>query len=175
MLVHRALVYDSPARLAATVAPFLSAGLERGDAVLVATRAECHAPLRDAFGEQAMRVEIEDARAWETRPAARLVALRRMADALPEGGELHVVHEPLWDGPAESVREWARFEAIVNVIFAELPLRLTCVYDGSTLAPKLLDHACHNHPELVEDGGVRLNPGYRAPERYLGPRGPRGT
>lgn len=175
MLVHRALVYDSPAQLAATVAPFLSEGLERGDELLVATRRECHAPLRSALGELAGRVGVEDAGVWQTRPAARLVALRRMADALRAGAELRAVHEPLWDGSAESVREWVRFEAIVNAIFAELPLRLVCVYARSSLSPKVLEHARRTHPELLEDGGVRINPEYRAPELYLGPRRPRRT
>ena len=48
--VHDALLYDSPAELAAVAAPFLLDGLAAGDAAVIATSAATADLLREAVG-----------------------------------------------------------------------------------------------------------------------------
>jgi anti-sigma regulatory factor (Ser/Thr protein kinase) len=172
VLVHQALLYDSAQEFVAASIPFVRAGLERGDAVFAATTPRNIEALRDALGADAARVELEDSTTWQTRPYDRLHAFRRMAERLPEGAGLRAMGEPVWGGSPAVVRQWARYESVVNLALADAPMRFVCLYDTSALPDDILEHARHTHPELVEHGAEMPCPSFVSPEEFLPGRPP---
>jgi anti-sigma regulatory factor (Ser/Thr protein kinase) len=166
-LLHHALVYGSPAELAATVEPLLREGMERGDALFVATKRSNIDALRAALGGDAALVELHDTDAWQTRPAGRLVAVRRMLDGLAPGRELLAFGEPVWSGPDAVQREWARYESVINSALASAPLRFFCLYDSSALPDEILGHGLCTHSHVVEGGATRVSDGFTPPEQFV--------
>jgi anti-sigma regulatory factor (Ser/Thr protein kinase) len=172
-LVHRVLLYHSPKELAATVAPFLREGLERGDTVVAGVRAAGVEALREELGPDAERVELHDTLSWHPRPFDRLRAVDRTIRALPPGREARILGEPIWNGSEAVRREWARYEAIINSALAHAPLRFICLYDAAGLPQDLLDHGRRTHPELVEPSGRPCACGtFVPPADYVAALGP---
>ncbi len=166
-LLHHALVYGSPSEFVTTVEPLLREGMERGDALFVATKRSNIDPLRAALGGDAALVELHDTDAWQTRPADRLVAVRRMIDGLASGRELLAFGEPVWSGPDAVRREWARYESVINSVLADAPLRFYCLYDSSTLADEILHHGLCTHSHVLEDSATRVSDAFTAPEEFV--------
>ena len=166
-LVHQALLYGSAHDFVAAMAPFVREGLERGDTVFAATTPRNIAALREELGADAARVELEDTTTWQTRPYDRLHAFRRMVEHLPPGGALRAMGEPVWSGSPAVIRQWARYESIVNLALAEAPMRFVCLYDSAALPDDILEHARHTHPELVEHGAEVPCAEFVSPEEFL--------
>jgi anti-sigma regulatory factor (Ser/Thr protein kinase) len=166
-LVHQGFIYTSADDFVATLAPFAREGLERGDVVFAgAARAGIDA-LREELGDDARYMELHDTEVWEPRPFDRLLAVKRMIDALPPGATLRAMGEPVWSGSPAVQREWARYESVINVALARAPLRFICLYDGSTLPEHLLDHGRRTHRELLDAGTACPCASFVAPEEYV--------
>jgi anti-sigma regulatory factor (Ser/Thr protein kinase) len=149
-LAHQAFLYDGADQFAQAMAPLVSAGVERGDKVLVAAKRASTEALCAALGDDSARVELHDTLEWHPRPVHRLMAVQRTLAALPPDSQLLALGEPLWTGSAASRREWARYESTINVALAEAPLRFICLYDRSELPEGILDHGRGTHPDVVE-------------------------
>src|SRR5262245_28108700 len=111
-LAHEAFLYDSTDEFVGTMAPFVRAGLERGDRVFAAAKGCGASALLEELGDDAGLVELHDATRWKTRPYERLQAFMRMADELEDGQGLTAMGEPVWDGSEAVIRQWARYESI---------------------------------------------------------------
>ncbi|GAB2588940.1 sensor histidine kinase [Streptomyces capparidis] len=152
---HRALRYTSDAGFLGGTLPFLREGLRRGDSLLVVTGPEHRGLLRRALGGDARRVEFADAATWYASPARTLAAHHRYVQerrSLP--GRVRVVGEPPPPGPGPAaIREWARYESLVNVALAGSGALLLCPYDADGLHPAVLAAAARTHPELASDAG----------------------
>ncbi len=167
-LSHQAFLYGSPDDFVASMAPFARAGLERGDTVFAATRQPNVDALREELGSDADRMRLEDTGEWMTRPYERLQAFNRMVADLSPGGGLSAMGEPVWDGSPAVVRQWARYESIVNLALARAPMSFVCLYDSSSLPDEILGYAVATHPERVEAGGAPVPcPHFVAPERFV--------
>jgi anti-sigma regulatory factor (Ser/Thr protein kinase) len=166
-LAHQALVYDSPADLAAAVLPLLREGMERGDKLFVAARRANVDALLDALGADADRVELHDTERWAARPADRLAAVRRMVDAVPADSRVLAFGEPVWSGSPAVRREWARYESVINRALADAPLRFVCLYDRSALSDDVLGHGLCTHGEVLERGTIRPSADYCPPELFV--------
>ena len=53
-----------------------------------------------------------------------------------------------------SAREWARYDSVINLVLAEAPLRLVCLFHESSLPQPVLEAAVRTHPELIEKGAA---------------------
>jgi anti-sigma regulatory factor (Ser/Thr protein kinase) len=148
-LCHQALLYGSPEEFVRAMAPFVRDGLARGDRVFAATKPSNIEALREELGEDADRAEMHDTAGWETRPYGRLQAFKRLAEEVPAGGVLHAMGEPVWEGTAATVRQWARYESIINAALAKAPMRFVCLYDSAALPDRILEYAVTTHPERV--------------------------
>jgi anti-sigma regulatory factor (Ser/Thr protein kinase) len=162
-LSHQALIYRSQTQLTNATAAFVRLGLELGDPVLVAARPATVTSLRDALGNDADLVQLQDSRTWFPHPFQRLQELRRLAAEVPAERALRVIHEWAWEGSGATARGWARFESVVNVALAEVPLRFVCLFDGRSLPAAVLQMAAHTHPQLIEDGAAVDSAGFAAP------------
>jgi anti-sigma regulatory factor (Ser/Thr protein kinase) len=154
-LAHQAFLYGSPDEFVAAMAPFARAGLECGDAVFAATNGPNIAALREELGDEAERVRLEDTTEWMVRPYERLQAFKRMVAELEPGQSLSAMGEPVWVGTSAVIRQWARYESIINLALADAPMRFVCLYDSATLPDDILRYAVQTHPERVAgDGGA---------------------
>lgn len=169
-LSHQALLYHTDAEFLAGAVPFLQSGLAQGDQVLVVTSPATAESLHTALGEAAGgRVEFAEARDWCTAPSWTMMAYQHYVDT--HRGSYHprvrVLGEPVWNGRcAAELTELARYESLINIVFAEVPVSFLCAYDAQQLDQPILDQAWHTHPGLVTASGARASPDYLSPADY---------
>jgi anti-sigma regulatory factor (Ser/Thr protein kinase) len=167
--VHDALLYDSPAELAAVAAPFLLEGLAAGDAAVIATSAATADLLREAVGNDAGVHVLDRGDVYRARTPAAITTFRQLAERRQAEGALGVrgVGEVDFGPTARDWPEWQRYEAVVNEALAGWPLWGLCVFDTQRLPEPLLDSALRTHPNLASVQGREGNPLFTAPADYL--------
>jgi hypothetical protein len=66
---------------------------------------------------------------------------------------LRVVGEPVWaDRTAEEVQTWVRYEALLNLSFAALPMTLVCPYNETALEQAIVENARATHCRCIGRG-----------------------
>jgi transcriptional regulator with XRE-family HTH domain len=170
MLEHHALVYSSEEEFGAAAGGFLQEGAENGEPTLAVTTARNVDILREQLGGSARKVDFADATEWYNDPAAALAAYRAFADRALQPGVpwIRVLGEPVWSGrPEPEVRLWTRYEALLNLAFADLPMTLLCPYDASALDSDIVEHARLTHRHTVAHGAIESNPDYTDPAEFV--------
>ncbi len=167
---HAALVVDSQDELLAAALPFLDAGLDAGDLVVLTCPPERAEVVRRELGERAGAVQADPrVSLLDTRAPDAVVALRSLLARAEDGGgrRIRVLGET-WFGPdPRDWREGQRFESVVNVLLASAPIDAMCVYDRRVLPAALVEAGLATHPDVVADGGVQANPGFQEPASYV--------
>jgi anti-sigma regulatory factor (Ser/Thr protein kinase) len=148
---HQALLYESQDDFLSSVVPFVLGGAQAGDCVLVVAKSDNAEALRDALGDEGGEVQFRDAETWYRSPLRTLQAFGQFVDTHQNGGRVRVVGEPVWHprSPA-AVREWVRYEAIINVALAGSSAWVVCPYDAAELPAEIVSHALATHPELAD-------------------------
>jgi anti-sigma regulatory factor (Ser/Thr protein kinase) len=161
---HEAFLYaDADEFLAGTV-PFIRAGLEADEPVLVAVAGGRADALRGELGADVDWVELVDMEALGRNPARIIPFWREFA--AEHGGRDHPLRgigEPVWPGrrPAE-VDECQRHESLLNYAFWDGPAwRLLCPYDSAGLGKDVLAAAHRSHAFV---SGSAADPGEAAGE-----------
>lgn len=163
-LVHEALLYADADELLAFCVPFLQEGVEAGELAFCVLREDNLASLADALGEAAAEVRLCDSAGWYQRPGATLDGYRRTVEGA--GRPVRVVGEVAWhDRSPAGLREWARYESILNLAFGGHDVQIVCPYDTRALPPEILDHAEATHT------AARLGNGSVRPSRFVHPAG----
>jgi anti-sigma regulatory factor (Ser/Thr protein kinase) len=72
---------------------------------------------------------------------------------------------------ATGCEQWARYEAALNEVWAELPLWALCCY-FSPPGSRLTDDVLATHPGLVRDSEWQESPAYVEPRRFVAGRDP---
>ena len=117
---HEALMYANTAEFVAGTVPFIRAGVEADEPVLVVESVEKIEILRAALGKDAGSVLFADMADVGANPARIIPAWKEFVSRHGGGGRrLRGIGEPIWKGrgPAELV-ESQRHEALLNVAFA---------------------------------------------------------
>lgn len=148
---HEAFFYaDAETFLAGTV-PFVRAGLEAEEAVLVALPSPNLELLRNALGPDVAGVQLTAMEQTGRNPARLIAAWHDFlaADDHPDRG-VRGIGEPVWAGrSAAELDECRRHECLLNHAFADGPgWPLLCPYDTSSLDDEVLLAAEHSHPAL---------------------------
>jgi hypothetical protein len=172
MLEHRVLVYRSSQEFLATVAPFLREGMERSDAMLVVSTPQCIESVRGSLGGDVDRIEFADATAWYSSPGETLRRYREFIDRRLDAGAnwVRIVGEPVWaDRSRAEIRDWTRYESIINLKLSAAPATIVCPYNARSVPASVLRDAGCTHPECAEAGGASASPSYREPEDFLLP------
>jgi DNA-binding GntR family transcriptional regulator/anti-sigma regulatory factor (Ser/Thr protein kinase) len=157
---HRALIYDSEDSFLAGSMPFLTEGIDGGERVLAVTTPENIAALQRALGERALEVEFRESAAWYRAPAHTLLAYERYL-AYADRQPVRVLGEPYFERltPA-SMREWTRYEALINVEFARAPIAFLCPYDARAMPETVLADVRRTHPELGDGRAIAPSSDY---------------
>jgi len=170
MLEHQVLLFATDQEFADTVVPFLSEGIERSEALLVATTNGRFELLREQLGSDAEQVEFVERDTWYTDPAPALLELEQFVKAKLSDGALWVqfVGDPEWSGTSDiEVGLWTRYEALLNLVFAAMPTSILCTYDTNTIAPEVARQACLTHPHTIGPQGIAPNPDFADPGEYV--------
>ncbi len=154
---HEALIYSSDAEFVAGTVPFVAAGRDAGEPVLVAAVRERLDLLRLALGSHGHTDGIAFLEFDELgrNPARIIPAWRRFYDAAASGGgRVRGIGEPIWTGRSGAeIEECRRHESLLNLAFADAEgFWLRCPYDRSSLDPEVIAGACRTHPQLCEAG-----------------------
>ena len=76
--------------------------------------------------------------------------------------------EPVWPtGRPELVREWQRYESVLNAVLAPFPVSLVCLYDAAGLDPSVLESAHCTHRVIRRSGTELPSPAFEEPEELL--------
>ncbi|MFW3172188.1 anti-sigma factor RsbA family regulatory protein [Geodermatophilus sp. CPCC 206100] len=166
---HDALLYDSLDALAGVTAPFLGAGLDAGEAAVVAAGPSTAAAVCAAVGDDPRLVVVDRTDASARRTPTAITTFRRLADRLVAAGvtRIRVVGEIDVGRTGRDWLEWQRYEAALNHALADWPLWSLCVFDRRRLPDPVLASVLATHPVLVSDGDRRPNPAFVDPARYL--------
>lgn len=134
---------------------FIGPGLEAGEPVVAAVPSHSRRLLRERLREAGSIVTLFDMEKLGRNPARIIPAVQELVDA-QRGGRVHYVSEPIWPGrSAEEVCEATRHEALVNLAWADAPLRMLCPYDARGLDRAVVADARHTH-HCVIDGEREL-------------------
>jgi anti-sigma regulatory factor (Ser/Thr protein kinase) len=153
---HEAFLYESAAGFLEGTVPFIQAGLDAAEPVLVVVAADKIGELRSAFGPDAGRVSFRDMAEVGRNPARIMPAWREFVDRAAPGRPVRGIGEPVWATRSDDeLVECQRHEALLNVAFAGgTPWRLLCPYDTSSLGPAVIGEARHSH-RFLTDGQAR--------------------
>lgn len=165
---HEAFLYADLAQFLDETCGFVREGLEREEAVLVATSGERLTALRSFFGGEP-DVRLEDMTELGANPARIIPAWREfLGDNTAAGRRVRGIGEPIWAGRGDAeLAECHQHESLLNFAFGGSggpAWRLLCPYDVSALPDEVIEEARANHP-LVLDGGRWLTSEVYHPER----------
>lgn len=171
---HQVAFYDAADGFLESALPYLQAGLEASEPILVALGPAKTALVRAALGADAASVDFADVEVFGRNPARLLPAWQDFVDRHPPGRPLRGLGEPIWPGRSTAaVDECERHEALLNVGLAPEPpprLSLLCFYDRTALDEDMLEAASRSHPHTYSAGTTAPNPEWddHSPEPFAG-------
>jgi anti-sigma regulatory factor (Ser/Thr protein kinase) len=149
---HEALLYDGPAEYLAGTIPFLQAGIEAGQRILVAVGPDQTELLRRELGADRNRVEFVDMCEVGRNPASILPLWRDFVNDAA-GAPARGIGEPVWASRSDAaLEECCRHESILNLAFEGAPWDLLCPYDAASIGDEILEKVAHSHPVLNREG-----------------------
>jgi anti-sigma regulatory factor (Ser/Thr protein kinase) len=165
---HDLLLHDSSEELVSLATPFLRAGLDAGDPVVVVTGRRRSDALREALGDDDRVVVLDPADVYRLRTPAAITALQQLAaQRTPAGRRLRVVGETDFGPTPRDWLEWQRYEAVLNEALRGQPVWGLCTYDTSRLPDELVESGLRTHPYLLTTQGRLANPDYQEPADFL--------
>lgn len=160
---HEALLYDGPDEYLAGTVPFLQAGIESGQEILVAVGPEQTELLQCELGTRVARVRFVDMREVGRNPATILPLWRDFVDAAA-GAPVRGIGEAVWASRSDAALEEARrHESLLNIAFEGAEFDLLCPYDAASIGDEILEKVAHSHPCLNREG-------HREPSALYEPR-----
>ena len=158
---HVAVVHDGPRDLAVRVAPALREAVATGDAVLVCLDELSWEHVARELGDVADAVTYTPASDRYARPSGAMAVLHRFVrDSVARGaGSAWSLGAIAFDG-TDADERWHRYEAAVNDVFRDLPLKGICGYDSARLPSSVIDTAMRTHAFVDDVHGRRHSPDY---------------
>jgi anti-sigma regulatory factor (Ser/Thr protein kinase) len=165
--VHPALIYGSDDEFMQVALPFVEQGIAAGEPTLVAVQGRNIENLRAALGGEPDGVTLLSADEWYESSARTRDKFGRWVRERVGTSRVRLVGEPPWEvGNEAQIRDWARYESVVNVAFAGLPVSFICPFDSRVLTPAILEHAHSTHPEIVGSEGFAASDTYEDPLEF---------
>lgn len=164
---HTLFVYNSESELAEVAVPFLERSRETGEASVVAAGSSATQVLKEALPDDASVIfDLE-----YSLPIAAIQTRRRMVSQLTERGapRVRMVGEVPHPGVGQQDWEsWAQYEAVINELYAELPLTGLCIYDRRLTPDHVLADLPKLHPLILdEEGQPQPHDDYVEPRDFL--------
>jgi anti-sigma regulatory factor (Ser/Thr protein kinase) len=165
--IHSALIYESGNAFMDVGLPFVEQGIEAGEPTLVAVQASNIDNLRSTLGGEPEAVTLLSVDEWYESSARTRDKFVRWASEHAQSGRVRLMGEPPWAiGNDAAVRDWARYESVINVAFDGMPVSFLCPYDARELPPEIVEHAHRTHPEIAGPGGSVASDSYEDPHEF---------
>lgn len=167
--VHEACLYESEDEVLSVIVPFIREAVEHGEAAVVDVDDHKKSLLRSELGPHADHVTFVD-RPLYTNPASAIREYVRLFESLVSDGALGIrsVGELPVSAANGSWHAWRRYEAAINVAFADLPVWGICLFDRSTFRPGAVADVLCTHPHLATPGALpAANDLYTDPSDWL--------
>jgi anti-sigma regulatory factor (Ser/Thr protein kinase) len=164
---HECLLTSTDSEFTTTAASFVREGLDAGEHVLCALFNRNSRLLRETLGTDAGQITFSDSAYWYRTPGRAFAEYHRFID-LFDGRvpAVRVVGEfGITDCSEPMAREWIRYEAALNVGFADRPVRVLCHYDMRKVEPDRIEQALRAHRGVLTSSDVRTNPDFTDPYR----------
>jgi anti-sigma regulatory factor (Ser/Thr protein kinase) len=158
---HQTAFYGTDDEFLAVVLPFVMEGLDAGEPVVAAFAPANQALVREALPRMAS-VTFLDGGVHYARPANAIREYSRMiAELVADGApQVRVTGDVPHPGMGVPWDWWARYEAAVNVAFADFPMWGLCPYDIRTTPYEVLGHVRRVHPHIATPHGDVPSPDY---------------
>jgi anti-sigma regulatory factor (Ser/Thr protein kinase) len=158
---HPALFYGDAGEYLAGTVPYVLAGLDAGEPVLVAVPGENLGQIREALGPDAGRVELRDMTLAGRNPGRIIPTVLLPFAAAHPGRRVRIIGEPIWAGrTGVEYPACAQHEALINAAFAGRDASILCPYDATALPPDWIDDAVRTHPVVWTATDRRSSPNY---------------
>jgi transcriptional regulator with XRE-family HTH domain len=170
LLQHRVLAYKSDEQFLAAAVPFLAEGMEQSHGLLAVTTPAQIGLIRETLEDRSQHVEFADSVDWYRSPSEAVSRYRTYVTQKFDAGAawVRVVGElPLAEKSEAEFTAWARYESLINLVFASSPVTIVCCYDVKSLPADVVADARRTHPEVTHGSEVTASPMYRAPEDFL--------
>lgn len=166
---HEALIYDDSDQFLAGALPFLTAGLEAEEAILVAVSQRTSDLLRGELGADASGIGFVAMEEVGRNPG-RIVPLWGDFVDRQTGGSVRGISEAAWPGRrAVEIDECQRHDSLLNLAFGSgADWSLLCTYDGAALSDQVLTAVSHSHQAVLHDGIREPSSEYPAECDYYG-------
>jgi anti-sigma regulatory factor (Ser/Thr protein kinase) len=165
---HDALIYEDAEEFLSGTVPFIRAGLEAGEPILVAVRGLNRERIEAALGGDAGAVAYVDVEEAARNPAWTIPLWR---DFVEKGGGRTVrgIGEAAWPGRSEAeLEECRRHGALLNMAFSANPAWcLLCPFDADLPDTVLEDVFC-SHQAIHRNGTIETSPGFEPDVDALG-------
>lgn len=155
---HDGLIYRGEDDFLAATVPFIEAGLEAAEPVLVAVPAARTAALRGAIDLRGEHVTFADVQQLAANPARIIPTWAEFVQKNP--GPARGVGETVWpERTADAAAECVHHEALLNLALADAAgFRLLCPYDATSLSDDVIDGVRRTHRHLCMDGAREHSP-----------------
>ncbi len=170
-LRHEALFFGDDDAFIDAALPFITGGLQRGDAVACAITRSHEEELRRALGADAERVRFFEDDGWLLRPPRTIAGWHEILRANEANNVscTRALYEPTVAGAGERRTTWTRLESAFNRAFENAPLWMVCLYDIRKHSRQVLDDARRTHPIIWNEHHER-SPDYVDPSTLLSAR-----
>ena len=166
---HTALLYADEEEFVAGAAPFVAAGIAAGESVLAVTDERNRDLLVAALGTDADAVVFEAAEDRYVAPGDTLHAYQSFVAEHAAEGRVRLLGEPVWKGRSTTELDaWMRYESLLNVAFAALPVSILCPYSTTRLDDQILRGAHCTHPHVCAGGVTSRSGDYVSPLAFPG-------
>jgi anti-sigma regulatory factor (Ser/Thr protein kinase) len=146
-------VFDTDEELVDRMTPYLRAGLQAGEPVIVVLAQRKCGALAEALGEDGAAVRFVDRDTFYTRPEAAMASYDAQVRSLHRGGSesIRVLGELPHCRTREEWEVWIAYEATLNPAFADRPVQIMCAYDTREVPAWVVREAHRTHPDIVGD------------------------
>lgn len=168
-LDHTLVFYRGETEFLEQLVPFVREGVAAGESVTVAVPNRRLASLATHVGDLGPDVQLADMTELGRNPGALISSYQRILLELG-GRPSRLIGEFDWEGrTGDGYAALVEHEALVNMAFADQPLRVRCLYDSQMLPPDVVSDARCAHPRVCERGRIGPSDEY-APDRVLARR-----
>ncbi|MEV0593939.1 sensor histidine kinase [Nonomuraea cavernae] len=163
-LRHLVVPYDSPEALLRLVVPRVRDALADGRRVLAVTCATKLGLLSEALGADAGRIDTRLSGSWYAHPHRTLARYHEYAS----GRRTLIIGEPIWAGRTDrEIREWIRYESVLNVALGGAAATVLCLYDPGRTPEEVFAHGPVTHPLTLRTGGEVANARFVEPHELV--------
>jgi anti-sigma regulatory factor (Ser/Thr protein kinase) len=165
--VHSALIYGSDDGFLDVALPFVERGIELGEPTLVAVQAANVENLRAILDGESDGLTLLSVDDWYETSARTREKFARWATERTGPGRARMLGEPPWTvGNDAQVRDWARHDSVINVVFDGMPVSFMCAFDARELPEDIVEHARRTHPDIVGPRGTSASESYEDPRAF---------